>query len=347
MSEQRKARLAFLGCGGFCTASILPGVARSELIDVVAICDLNQQAAEDRARRFGALRTYTDYNEMIDKEELDGVFVIGAAPQQYKLAPEVMKRGLPVYVEKPSANTSYEAVEMAQIAEENGVWGQVGFMKHFCDPYVMAKEIMAKEDFGDPLVVNAKFSQGPYPQIWGIDSARRSFLIGQCVHILDLIRFFGGDVKSVHTAYVEKTPEQFAYLVNVNYANGAVGQVNLNGLESKKGFSDLQERLEVVGDDQIITVDDMLSVSWRAKDEWLEGTTRRGRFVQRWEPATMSMPDSYSHNGYMPEAEHFALRCIGEVDHGPDLWDSAKALAIGEAVYESAQSGMPVAVRKI
>ena len=42
-----------------------------------------------------------------------------------------------------------------------------------------------------------KFAQGPYPQIWGIDSPRRAMLIGQLCHIFDLARFFGGDVETV------------------------------------------------------------------------------------------------------------------------------------------------------
>ena len=40
------------------------------------------------------------WNKMLDTEELDGVFTIGPAPQQYQLAPVVLSRGLPVYTEK-------------------------------------------------------------------------------------------------------------------------------------------------------------------------------------------------------------------------------------------------------
>ena len=39
--------------------------------------------------------------------------------------------------------------------------------------------------------------------------------------------------------------------------------------------------------------------------------------------------------------QHFALRCLGEVDQGisGDLMDSVKSLQIGEAIYESAMNG--------
>jgi len=35
---------------------------------------------------------------------------------------------------------------------------------------------------------------------------------------------------------------------------------------------------------------------------------------------------------------HFALRCLGQVEGGPDLWDSYEALRLGEAVYQSCES---------
>ena len=179
MAEQRQARLAFIGTGGFCSASISPNLAFIPEIDVIASCDIDRTRAEAHARKFGARRAYDDLDEMLDKEELDGVFVIGPAPQQFLLAPKVLERGLPVYVEKLSANTSAEAKELAELAEKHGTWGQCGFMKRFAHAYNVAQDILAREEFGPVHLVTAKFGQGPYPQIWGIDSYKRAFLIGQ------------------------------------------------------------------------------------------------------------------------------------------------------------------------
>jgi len=347
MTAQKKARLAFLGCGSFTTSAMLPGVATSQVIDVVAVCDIDAQKAQDRARRFGARRWHTDYNEMLEQEELDGVFVIGPAPQQYELAPEVLRRGLPVYVEKPSATTSEQATELAHLAEQNGVWGQVGFMKRFSHVYCMVRDIVARDEFGETLMVNVKFSQGAYPQMWDMDSARRAFLIAQCVHQLDLVRLFGGDVKTVQALYLGKNATQFAYLVNVEYLSGAIGQFNLNSLESATSWSDNQEWLEIVGDNQVLAVRNMIDVEWRRKEDWIETPTGQGRFTNQWGPSLLTIADAKTFYGYKTEAEHFARRCLGEVESGPDLWDSAKALAIGEAIYASAQSGQIVEVKPI
>lgn len=339
MSVDRQARIAFIGCGGFATHSIFPNLWMVPQIDLVAVCDIAREKAEFNARHFGARRVYTDLEQMLDSEQLDGVFVIGPAPQQYELAPHVLRRGIPVYVEKPSANTSSQARELAELAEANNTWGQVGFMKRFADVYLMAKDIIGREEFGPLHKVNARFAQGPYPQIWGMDSAKRSMLVGQLCHIFDLIRFFGGNVKRVHAFYHEVTPEQFAYVVNLEYASGAVGQLDVNSIEHKMGFRDINEVLHVSGLETYVEVRDMLHLTWQSREDFTTVVPRAGRYVHCFQPAWTGIANTRATFGYLGEVQHFALRCLGLAEGGPDLWDSYEALRIGEAIYDSAFGG--------
>jgi predicted dehydrogenase len=342
MSDDRKARLAFIGAGGFATASLYPNIHKVPQIDLVAVCDLDEDKAQRNARNFGAREVYTDADRMLDEQQPDGVFVIGPGPMQYEVAPVVLERGIPVYVEKPSANTSPEARELAELAEANDTWGQVGFMKRFCYVYRMAKQIMQKDEFGDLNTLTIHFGQGPYPQIWGIDSARRAFLIGQLCHIFDLTRFLGGEVASLSTLYREVTDTQFAYLVNLQFESGAIGQLDLNALETKQGFRDIREWVKLVGFESRIEIDGMQSIKWQPPEDWMEFEGRTGPFTYNLDPAWTGIADSKANFGYLGEVRNFALRCLGEVDDGPDLWDSYESLRLGEAVYEATQTGETV-----
>ena len=346
MSTARRARLAFIGCGSFATASIFPQIQLIPEIDLVAVCDLDEEKAQRNARNFGARRVYTDMEKMLDTEELDGVFTIGPAPQQYQLAPVVLRRGLPVYVEKPSANTSAEAKELAELAEANGTWGQVGFMKRFADVYRIAKEVIARPEFGGLHVLKVKFGQGKYPQIWGIDSAKRAFLIGQCVHILDLVRFFGGDVRAVNALYYEVGPQNFSYLINLEFVNGSVGHMDINTLDSKVGTRDIIETLELIGMETHLVCEDMMKVKYQPQEAWSAEAPRLGRYNFTLEPSWTGLSTSKRNFGYTGEVEHFARRCLGLETSGPDLWDSYKALTFGEAVYKSSHGGGRVLVEQ-
>lgn len=345
MSENRQAKLAFIGCGGFATSAIFPQIPLVQEIDLVAVCDVVKEKAERNARNFGARRVYTDMHAMLDKEELDGVFAIGPAPQQYELAPVVLERGIPVYVEKPSANISDEAKELAELAEANGTWGQVGFMKHFADAYTIAKDIISRDEFGEISVIKCKFGQGPYPQIWGIDSAKRAMLIGQLVHVFDLIRFFGGDVAAVHAFFRQVTDTQFAYMVNMQFESGAVGQLDVNSLEDRVGFRDITEVLEIIGFEAHVICDDKLGVRYQAPTDWTTATPHTGRYEYVWRPSWTGVSNTRATFGYTGEVRHFAHRCLGLVDDGPDLWDSYKALKIGEAIYDSAHGAGVVSIQ--
>lgn len=344
MSEPRKAKLAFIGCGAFATASIFPNIPFIPEIDLVAVCDVDREKAERNARNFGARRVYTDFEEMLDKETLDGVFVIGPAPQQYQLAPYVLRRGIPVYVEKPSANTSAQAKELAELAEAHGTWGQVGFMKRFAHVYTMAKEIISRDSFGPLHMVKCKFAQGPYPQIWGIDSPNRSMLIGQLCHIFDLVQYFGGKAKRVHAFYHQVTPTQFAYVVNVVYESGAIGQLDLNSLETKQGFRDIYEELQLVGLETHVICEDMLTLRWQDREDFTKAVPRAGRYLHTFSPAWTGISNTRMTFGYHHEVEHFARRCLGLVEGGPDLWDSYRSLLLGEAVYDSAHENRVVEI---
>ncbi|MGI6611092.1 MAG: Gfo/Idh/MocA family protein [Limnochordia bacterium] len=346
MSEMRKARLAFIGCGGFATASIFPNLHRIPEIDLAAVCDIDRSKAERNARNFGARSVYTDLEEMLDKEKLDGVFVIGPAPQQYRLAPHVIRRGIPVYVEKPSANTAAEAKELAELADAHGVWGQVGFMKRFAGVYTMAKEIVSRETFGPLHMVKAKFAQGPYPQIWGMDSPHRSMLVGQLCHVFDLIRFFGGDVKTVQALFHGVTPTQFAYLVNMRFESGAVGQLDLNGLECQQGFRDIIEILQLVGLGTHVMCEDMLYLKWQDREDFAQAIPYTGRYVHTFRPTASTAGAGRRMLGYELEVAHFARRCLGLVEGGPDLWDSYRSLQIGEAIYASAHENRIVEIEQ-
>lgn len=341
-TSTRKSRIGFIGAGNFATRTLYPLLHLCPQIDLVSICDVDLEKAKLNARNFGARRVYTDIDEMLDKEQLDGVFCIGSAPQQYELAPKVIRRGLPVYVEKPSASTSGQARELAELAQAHRTWGQVGFMKRFADGYAMAKEVISRPEFGAVTMVKTKFAQGPYPQLWGLDSAKRSFLVGQICHICDLARYFGGEVDAVSSFYHEVTPTQFAFAVTVKYASGAVGLFDWNTLEAT-GFRDIEERLEVAGVESNLVVRDMMELHWQPRRDWTAVSPDSGRYLHSFKPAPVgsSMLPLY---GYAAEVAHFALKCIGEATGGPDLWDSYHALKIGEAVHESAESGRTVSI---
>ncbi|GAJ06805.1 unnamed protein product, partial [marine sediment metagenome] len=65
----KKKKVGVIGCG-FISYAHIRGWQENGL-EVVALCDLNAERLEARAQEFGIKKTYSDYVEMIDKEEID------------------------------------------------------------------------------------------------------------------------------------------------------------------------------------------------------------------------------------------------------------------------------------
>lgn len=93
-------RIGFVGAGAIAHRHL--EVLASRDVDVVAVCDTDEQRASAAAAGPGA-RTYTDRGQMFDAESLDAVFVCTPPAAHVEPASEALGRGVAVYLEKPLA----------------------------------------------------------------------------------------------------------------------------------------------------------------------------------------------------------------------------------------------------
>ncbi len=93
---------------------------------VVAICDIDAERLDRAAKRFPEARTFTDWRELLQMEELDAVTV---STPDHTHAPATMtaiRRGLHVYCQKPLTHSVWEARQIALAAARHGVVTQMG-----------------------------------------------------------------------------------------------------------------------------------------------------------------------------------------------------------------------------
>ena len=95
-----RIRAGFIGCGSHSFRNIYPTFQFAGM-NLIATCDLNPDKAAAYAQLFGAETSYTDYHDMLEKEELDAVFIVtnydaDGTPRFMRLAQECMKAGVHV-----------------------------------------------------------------------------------------------------------------------------------------------------------------------------------------------------------------------------------------------------------
>lgn len=198
----KKLRIGIIGSGGIAQGCHMPGYAAiPDLCEIVATCDVNPEVAKKAAEKFDVPATYTDYNEMFAKENLDAVSV--ATPNKFHLDPTVaaLKAGIHVLCEKPLGMNADECRIMCAAARDSGKILQVGLQSRFNGPSRWLKTYIDAGNMGDVYFARAQALRRRGVPGWGVFINKElqggGPLIDIGVHILDLTLFLMGYPKPV------------------------------------------------------------------------------------------------------------------------------------------------------
>ncbi len=123
--------VAIIGTGAIALANHVRGLALCPAAKLVALCDADRAVLERASRQTGITATFTDYRELLKRDEVHAVIV---ATPNYLHAPIVLaavRAGKHVMCEKPLALELSGAVEMWRAAESSGVRHMTAFTYRF------------------------------------------------------------------------------------------------------------------------------------------------------------------------------------------------------------------------
>ncbi|MFH1904377.1 MAG: Gfo/Idh/MocA family oxidoreductase [bacterium] len=145
-------KIGIIGAGTI-TGNHVKGLKNlAERTKIVAICDINTEAAENLARDFNAV-VYTDYNEMLDSEELDICLVCLPHGLHICVGLDILKKGVALFLEKPMALDKNECRQLMDAAEKNGKTIFVGQTHQYRSVLRKAKELIQNGAIGEPKAI--------------------------------------------------------------------------------------------------------------------------------------------------------------------------------------------------
>ncbi len=169
---------ATLGVGIIGTGRVSGGhakaVEQTPTTRLVAAADVDQGRVEQFAREHNCA-PYTDYTELLARDDVD--FVIVALPHWLHYGATVAAAAAKkhIFIEKPMAMTLDECDRMTEAAEANGVTIMVGHSEHFQAPNITARRILHSGQIGDIVFANdiwyKPFSVAMRPP-WFLDRAQ-------------------------------------------------------------------------------------------------------------------------------------------------------------------------------
>ncbi|MBS4179354.1 Gfo/Idh/MocA family protein [Lederbergia citrea] len=242
-----KVKVGFVGVGGIATVH-LKNISNNEHAEIVAVCDISEENAKKQGETFNAT-AYTDFDEMLEKEKLDALFVSVPPFAHGEIEEKAVQKGIHILVEKPLELDLEKAKKKAAIIRESGVINASGYCLRYLDTFQKAKEYL--EDKKIAMVRGHYISSFVETPWYRVQSKSGGQLVEQSTHILDAMRYFAGDIEDVHAnmslqvmSNIENVDIPDVTSVNVAFESGAVGH-----LDSSFTQNDHRMGVEILGRD--------------------------------------------------------------------------------------------------
>ncbi|KRW96477.1 Gfo/Idh/MocA family protein [Paracoccus sp. MKU1] len=317
-------KIGWIGCGRHATWMLMPQLARSGF-EISAVCDRDEAAAQSAARQFGAKAVYSDYDDMIANADIDAVGMAVGPEVHSRATMAAIKRGIPVFMEKPPAATAAQARELLDASEAAKVPVTVGFMKRYSTGNKIAKNILDGGDFGQILGIHGSYMTAPTYFSGQVDYT--GFYLHHCVHYMDLITWFAGS-EFADLRLRKNVPDAGKMLLHMNFEcdNGVIGNIIMGTVQSR---GTPMEYVQIMGDHNRVEVENIINVAWHRnppfKADEPKAVLDPACDSLVWTP-NFTAAANEDHKGYHALLLDVAATMRGESDAAPQIRDGWLAM---------------------
>ena len=334
-----KVRVAVVGSGliGRIHAAAIAEVPAAQLTVVV---DAFEERARALAQQYGAAAE-KNLAVALQREDIDAVHICTPSGTHAQLGIMAAEAGKHVLVEKPIDIVLPAARELVDTAARRGVKLGVVFQKRFTAPVQRIQRAVQAGEFGRLIQCDAYvkwyrepkyYSESRWHGTWQMDGG--GALINQGIHMVDLLRWVGGPVRSVfarrRTAYHAIEVEDLIDSL-IEFQNGALGVIQA----STALYPGFPERLEVHGQRGSAILEGSEISTWAIEGQEQE---KLGAGL----PTGHSDPGAIGHKGHVPVIADFVAAIREGREPLVNGEEGLETLRLVMAIYRSAQEGQEV-----
>jgi D-apiose dehydrogenase len=336
-------RLAVIGCGFF-AQNHLNGWRdlAAEGIELVAVCDIDTTKAEEAAKTFAVPRFYGDTGVLLDKEKVDFVDIVTRMETHLQVVKIVAARGVDIILQKPLGSDWDESREIVETARRAGVRLAIHENFRWQSPMRKLKAVIDSGAIGKTTWARIAFRTGydiyavqPY-----LHQAKRYAILDVGIHLLDLARFFLGDVERVSCETQTRNPENIGEdtaTIMMRHRSGAVSVVECS-MESRIDPDPFPETLVTIeGERGSVSIGPGLVA--RVTSGGRSAESDFGSPLLSW----TSQPWHTVQESVLRTQEAIVHAWRTRKDPESTGEDNLKTYALVEAAYESARAGRAVA----
>ncbi|MGI6169861.1 MAG: Gfo/Idh/MocA family oxidoreductase [Christensenellales bacterium] len=329
----KKAKIGLLGTGrlGFVHGENMQ--YRIPNIDLVMVCDANQESA-DRAAKALDTKVCYDFEEMLSNDEVEGVAIVSSSSMHCQHIKMAMEAGKHVFVEKPVSTSAselpiiYEAVS----SRPQQVF-MCGYHKRYDEEYRYVVDKIKEGLIGEPTLAKCTNRDPEAPPIEYMANGAGIFF-DLCVHEFDVARWFlGSDPDTMYASggvYVYDFMKQYDDIdcatVSMKMQNGTLALLDV----SRNANYGCHIHEEVFGTDgciQVGTIDKNTCIIYKDKKKYTETGPW---FLQKFAKA------------YRNELEEFAQHILDGTYPEATVVDAIRVSQMAIVAKKSYDLGQPV-----
>lgn len=344
MQQRQTVAVGMVGCG-FYAQNHLHSWAdlRPEGAILAAVCDMDPERAKAAGVKFGVPH-FSRIEAMLEAVPLDLLDIATRMDTHRPLAAIAAERGIAAIVQKPFAPTWEDCIAIVEKARQHNAWLAVHENFRFSTSMRAVKKVLAQGTIGTPRWARLSWRTGfdvyrgqPY-------LAEEAKLVIQDVgiHILDLARFFLGEVERLSCETQKRNPKiraEDTATIMMRHTSGAVSVVEAT-YAARRGDDPFPETLlEIEGDEGSLIL---------SKGEKLTVTTQGLTFEDHVGGPLLhwtSRPWHVSQEAVLHTNRHMFERFRLGLAADTSGEDNLKTYALVEAAYEAAASHASVKPR--
>jgi predicted dehydrogenase len=351
-SSSQPLGAVIVGCGMIARfhARALAEVPDTQLVGLASRSQVSARKMADELG--GEVQLYTDLSAALARPDVHLVIITTPSGAHLEPAVAAAAAGKHVVVEKPLEITSARCDAIIAACDRAGVQLCTIFPSRFGDANAALKAAVAAGRFGRLTLgettckwwrSQAYYDEGGWKGTKALDGG--GALMNQAIHNVDLLQWLMGPVTHISgfTAMLahERIEVEDTAVACLRFANGALGVIQA----TTSVHPGLPKTIAIHGDRGTVVIEQDDVLRWDFHPETAEDQAIKERFAQKsGASGGSSNPAVISHQGHARQLADF-VRAIRE--GGKPLVDGReghKAVAIIEAIYESARTGRTVAL---
>ena len=222
MGKVKRVNIGIIGAGTMCRAHSLGyDVMPKHFWPCAAVpvkkllCDINMQAAEDGAERYG-WEEYTDnWHDVVSREDIDIGDIVVPNDLHHEMCLEAAKHGKMIYCEKPLGLDFQDSLEIYRAIRGSGVKNAVAFNKRRWPAVMFAKKLIREGRIGEIISFRCEMQQSfalnrNLPLTWKFQKEKTGggAIVDIGSHVIDLARYLVGDIDEVCGVLKTAIPER-------------------------------------------------------------------------------------------------------------------------------------------